>query len=160
MYVATIDPGKWVSGVCVVGPRGRVLSATEPRNPSPTGSPAGMGRAIVEAVRSVLGAHRPDAVRWVAEYPQSYPGVHAPEADLAGLREVIREVGAAAGRPVERIRPRAWKGNVPKPVHHTRVLRALDPAERERVEDGKEALDALGLALWVVGRTGRGGVAK
>jgi hypothetical protein len=160
IYTVAIDPGKWVSGVCVLDPRARVVSATEPRNPSSLGSPGAMGRAIVDAARIVLGAHRPDVVRWVAEYPQSYPGDHAPEADLALLREVVRAVELEARRPVERVKPRTWKGNVPKAVHHTRILRALEAHERERIEDGKEALDALGLALWAVGRTGRGGVSS
>lgn len=161
-YLVAIDPGKWVSGVCILGRSSgtwRVLSSSEPANATRWGAPLGMAVAIVGRVRLVLGSHRPDVVSWVAEWPQSYRDRSVVEADLEILRSVVRCVGTETRCPVRHVAPRAWKGNVPKEVHHERILRFLDRDERERIEDGKESLDALGLGLWAVGRTGRGGVA-
>lgn len=71
------------------------------------------------------------------------------------------------GRYVERLEaksfrtslvlPTTWKGQVPKEVHHKRLLRALTPAEAGKVAEciapiskGKQhnVLDAVALALW------------
>lgn len=55
--------------------------------------------------------------------------------------------------------PTTWKGSVPKGIHNERVLRALTPAELARVPrrprartPDHNAVDAIGLGLWKLGR--------
>jgi hypothetical protein len=81
--------------------------------------------------------------------------------------------------------PNEWKATVKKPVHHRRLWRVLSPAERFLLPVGVAAvidaavksyaatgkvtkyshewhnlLDAVGLGLFHLGRTGRGGATK
>ena len=61
----------------------------------------------------------------------------------------------------------AWKGNVPKTVHHRRVLDTLRPAEAAlaahlldplQAAYQDDAADAIAMGLFETGRVGRGGV--
>lgn len=63
----------------------------------------------------------------------------------------------AAGTKTALVLPSAWKGQVPKDVHHRRIVAKLSPAEAsrvasrlERVAESKRhnVLDAVGLAKW------------
>lgn len=63
--------------------------------------------------------------------------------------------------------PGDWKASVPKHVHHPRLIQALTGYEARIVSDGlqatpdshhKEALDALGILLYALGRVKRSGV--
>lgn len=66
--------------------------------------------------------------------------------------------------------PSGWKAQVPKDIHHDRVRFALDrPREEEVLRTGllpvpagnrKEVLDAIGIGLYGLGRTKRGGVVR
>jgi DNA primase len=61
--------------------------------------------------------------------------------------------------------PHEWKGSIPKAHHHRRILACLDPAEHAIAHDAaqaagahaKEVLDAVGLLVYYMGRTGRSG---
>lgn len=64
--------------------------------------------------------------------------------------------GPAVPVPVSR-----WKGNVPKHIHHGRILEKLDPGERGLVDEAcalagktnaKEVLDAVGVFLYAAQR--------
>lgn len=54
--------------------------------------------------------------------------------------------------------PNAWKGQVPKEIHHPRLARILDPAEL-LVFDAADhnGKDAAGIGLFHLGRIGKGG---
>lgn len=63
----------------------------------------------------------------------------------------------------------AWKGGVPKDTHHVRIRHALEPAETAVLEraikaaprtHAKEILDAVGIGLYGLGRTHRGGALR
>jgi len=59
-----------------------------------------------------------------------------------------------------------WKGQVPKAIHHERIVKVLSPYERNILDEAlsgcprgnhKEILDAMGIGLYDLGRTRRGG---
>ena len=59
------------------------------------------------------------------------------------------------------VSPAAWKGQVPKKIHHPRILRSLSEVEREIVLDVLDllpastrhnVLDAVGIGLWALKR--------
>lgn len=103
--------------------------------------------------------------RWLLEAPQNYERFGVAHRDLDRLRAVLKAVERevrAAGGTARRIRPAAWKGNVPKAVHHARTKAALAPEEvavayPKGVYD-HNVLDAVALGLFAVGRARRGGV--
>jgi hypothetical protein len=62
-----------------------------------------------------------------------------------------------------------WKGSVPKDVHHPRIRAALRPDEIQTLDlaikaaprtSAKEILDAVGIGLYGLGRTHRGGALR
>lgn len=62
-----------------------------------------------------------------------------------------------------------WKGGVPKETHHARIRHAFEPAETAILEraikaaprtNAKEILDAVGIGLYGLGRTTRGGTSR
>jgi hypothetical protein len=50
------------------------------------------------------------------------------------------------------VTPGKWKGQVPKDIHNARVLDKLTPGEITLIPDNHNAIDALGLLLWVLER--------
>lgn len=55
------------------------------------------------------------------------------------------------------VRPREWKGSVPKKIHNNRILAKLSEAERRLLEEipsylRHNVIDAVGIALWRAGR--------
>lgn len=88
--------------------------------------------------------------------------------DLIDVQTVGCLVAASVARTVHLYRPREWKGNVPKSIHHPRLVLALTGTEREIVHsaahaagknNAKEVWDAVGLALFHLGRISRDGCA-
>lgn len=49
-------------------------------------------------------------------------------------------------------KPSEWKGQVPKDVHHERILKRLSHEEQKLWPKNKNARDAIGLGLWKLGR--------
>lgn len=93
--------------------------------------------------------------RQVCEWPQCYRDQPKYHADIKKLQAVGKALGPMQGKYT----PRAWKGNVPKDTHHDRVRAALSVPELKRLlDDGHDALDAVGIGLFATARTGRGGV--
>jgi len=114
--------------------------------------------------------HRGYAQTLVLEVPRIYPGNSKGDPNdiikLAMRAGEIRGhyIRTASVRIVE-VFPRTWKGNVPKDIHHARVLAALDEQERgvlapraRRVTKTNphgfdhNMLDAVGLGLWFLQR--------
>jgi hypothetical protein len=97
----------------------------------------------------------PEPTFW--EMPQLYPNeirnsrpavVIAKANDLIDLAAAGADTARAIAGPylVTAKRPREWKGQVPKPIQHARVLRALSPAELALVE---RAYGKPGLAAYI-----------
>jgi hypothetical protein len=101
----------------------------------------------------------------VIEEPRVVPGTPS-------ARDIVR-LSMTAGRWLERaylvagvdaelVTPSAWKGQVPKQIHHKRIVAALDADELRRVEALRcaaskvhNAIDAVGLGLWRLARLSR-----
>ena len=106
----------------------------------------------------------------VIECPQVYPGPR--EADPNDLIKLALQTGGykyaleKRGIDVLLVKPRVWKGQVPKQVHHPRILASVrTDAERllitraaARLTTAKargDMIDAVGLGLWYF-RSGQG----
>jgi hypothetical protein len=92
--------------------------------------------------------------RVIVEIPQA-DGRSVPVDDLlrvavAGAR--LAERFARDGSCVDELRPREWKGSVPKPPHHMRMWSLLDASERELL--GGDRTDAAILAACKRGAQG------
>lgn len=105
----------------------------------------------------------------VVELPVIYPlgkGKGDPN-DLIKLAEIAGAIRGfytvrAPGIATALVKPRAWKGTVPKPIHNERVLGALSREERAllprrpRAKDfDHNMLDAVGLGLWQLNTEGQ-----
>lgn len=100
-------------------------------------------------------------IYWAVERPQKYKRASKYHKDLDRLLKFITRFPAPWDG---QFLPQEWKGNVgstlrsTKAIHHRRALRALRPLELALTEGkGHDALDAVCLGLYVLGRTGRGG---
>lgn len=104
------------------------------------------------------------------------PAVHVGDAHLVIERAVVYKTGTvrartsdiedlliATGRIIERygshtlVRPAEWKGQVPKKIHHARILEKLTLAEKELLKSLtkgalKHIMDAIGIGLRFLGR--------
>jgi hypothetical protein len=108
---------------------------------------------------------------WVLEKPRKYDRFSVAHKDLDGLDRKLagcRKVARKRGDSTEDTRPMEWKGNVPKHIHHGRLLRALGRGEASML-DGKpgaamnydhDVYDAVGIGLTKLDRVGRGGVRR
>jgi hypothetical protein len=154
MKTMYIDPGKHRCGVALF-----VDSALEWADWVPSGDVPGL--VVREA---------PDVV--LMENPKDYARFAVAHKDLDSLRAVLASASKAAkkvGARVEKVSPSEWKGNVPKPVHHNRVMQALDARERALMETfgavgstkyeagGHNTWDAVALGMFGTKRLGRGG---
>jgi hypothetical protein len=158
IYRAVVDPGVWRCGLAIFR-ADELIYASEPTDPGKTGRVA---RLMVSEAEEVLETHGALSVEWVSETPQSYPGKTGREGTLEELRQVVRDLDLwrKAGPKTRTYLPRKWKGAVPKPIHHARIRALLSETERT-VIDGlardRDAMDAVGLGLFHVGRCSVGG---
>ena len=120
-----------------------------------------MVQALQTAADEVCAAHQVDHLpeAWVVEKPQKYERQRAKHADLDALLEVVKELGSSVAY-LKRFLPAQWKGQVPKAAHHIRIRAAITVPEQVHLPktSGHDALDAAGLGLFALGRTGRGAV--
>lgn len=99
----------------------------------------------------------------VIELPVVYP--HGGKGDpnqLIGLAVFVGDLRGfyrRAGVDVVLVKPRTWKGTVPKAIHNRRTLAALTPEERAILPKRPRArdfdhnmIDAVGLGLWQLKR--------
>jgi hypothetical protein len=135
------------------------------------GTPAFLPSEIVETVRSIFQAKVPAGRR------QGKPKVTlviermVKHDDFGVAHETLDEVEAQVNRfiaearkvwtvKVVRYTPNAWKAQVPKSVMASRIAVVLSPQEVAAYKDeGHDAVDAVGIALFHTLRLGRGGVA-
>ena len=163
MHVVAIDPGKHVCGYAVweqhpeFGPAFHLTDA---------------GIFVVGRSEYPIDPESPVALVYL-EQMETRGGKLGNAADLLAV-----STGGAflAGmfRPERLIpfTPTQWKGQVPKDVHHPRILHALatlDPKGSAHLDDTlptipakhrKEVLDAVGIGLYGLGLTHRGGVIR
>lgn len=155
-----VDLGKRKLGCAVFlvddDPRqGRLLWARTVR------SKARVAGGVALSIEKVLWQHTPVGVdvRKVCEWPRKYRTARIYHKDIDSLLDV----GRALGPWFARLSPHAWKGNVPKAVHHRRVRAALAVEELSAapalVPATHDAWDAIGIGLFALGRTRRGGAA-
>lgn len=163
MLVA-VDPGLHHCGVSY-WEHCRLVRAELVLNPSSSPgcgalAAAPMGWAVHKAFRAFTGRVVPDEL--VVELPQVYahgrPGVAS---DIVDLSTVVGAVAASMGGQKQVFyRPAEWKGQVPKDVHHRRVVSALDGHEMQRIVLCRTALmhnvwDGVALGLAHLKMTGR-----
>lgn len=130
-------------------------------------------RTVADAVHdhreALLRAQMGEADEGVIEHMQYRPQDSTPQ-DLIDVQAVGCTVIGSIARHVLFLKPTSWKGTIPKRVHHKRIVGQLDEQEirvlgdlYDRVLNGKtrgndkEALDAIGLGLFHLGRTNRSG---
>lgn len=116
-----------------------------------------------DAHTSFLADHDLHGIEVLGELPMVYPGPRPEDPnDLIVLAEQLGELLSlyrARGCYVDTVHPRTWKGTVPKEHHQPRILSKLSPAELALVPRmpiarryEHNAVDAVGLGLWKLGR--------
>lgn len=118
----------------------------------------------------VIRAFAYDKQALVIEVPRIYPGNS--KGDPNDILELAMRAGEICGYfrdvnnlTITKVYPRTWKGQVPKEIHHGRILAQLDPAEVKVLEPHRKRftktnphgldhnmLDAIGLGLWFLQR--------
>jgi hypothetical protein len=100
----------------------------------------------------------------VIEEPQAYRHTPTPPQALIRLAEVVgqyQEMARRAGAEVKLVKPRQWKGQLPKDICNKRVVEQLTCEERAlaypsltAIARGKRhnVIDAIGIGLWELGR--------
>lgn len=92
-------------------------------------------------------------------------GSPVPPQDLIDVQTVGCLVARSFSSDVRLLTPMDWKGTIRKSVHHPRIRAALDETERgiagcacDRAgAHAKEVMDAIGLGLFFLKRTDKGG---
>jgi hypothetical protein len=161
-----VDPGLHHCGVSYWD-RGKLVRAELVKNPlSRPGDGAKCAGPMSWAVRDAWMQHRgaagpPALAELVLELPQIYQGRGGVASDIIDLAAVVGAVASALGGSVQTFyRPRDWKGQVPKEIHHPRVIAALQPNEMSAVRLCQPASlmhnvwDAVGLGLAHLKMTG------
>ncbi len=151
--LCTIDPGKRACGVALwdVTKNGSTLRWCGLVQQS-DGDPLKLANKIIKLKKTA------QFFIYYVEDPQLYLLNRKPHGDLKSLKKVISTLEQEGGRPLHRIRPIKWKGNIPKKIHHERVLRLLSSKEKKAVPKDHNVLDAVALGLYALGKTGRGAV--
>jgi len=111
-------------------------------------------------IATVAGMPEMSVDRLVIEDQQIYRNS---KIDAHALLAVARVVGAVVfyyKKPLTNlVKPREWKGQLPKAVCNRRTLSKLNPRERSRYDGTNypksirhNLLDAIGIGLWALGR--------
>lgn len=105
----------------------------------------------------LVDKYAPPAKLWV-EVPVLYPKKRKTHYQVGRLLELANALKRASGGVG--VAPSAWKAQIPKSVHKSRILGNLDPAEFRAIVSPADhnTIDAIGIGLWALGRSGRGGV--
>lgn len=151
--ILAIDPGKWECGWCAMD-SGRALAVGLARAPQKNGF-AAAGKDLA----SQVGYQVDKGATLIVEYPVLYPGDPYPTRKAKDLIAVAYNAGvlvgdlAQTGAKVVVVEPRAWKGSLPKIVHHLRI-RSQVPSAVALVEAIKpkgmqhHVWDAVGLSWY------------
>ena len=159
MILGAIDPGTRAVGLAEGDETGLLaLRVSVLRDGSePADLAARHARALGARPHDLIAV---ESMVWRPNDPRSHPQ------DLLNVQTtgllLAHALGARTILPVE---PQEWKRNLPKTIHHNRLSSALTPSESLIVsravetagQHAKEALDALGLLLFVLGRIDNSG---
>ena len=151
-HLVSLDPGLRGCGVAWWNVYGELRHVAYIRNPEKTGDGP---RAWTGYERVCLWDKRTDY--FISEVPQVYrAGASKGDPDdllqLAGVVGVFSALMSADVRIG--VKPREWKGQVPKDVHHKRLLKELNYLETTMIEEAAppslrhNVLDAVGIGLW------------
>ena len=151
-YLVSLDPGLRGSGVAWWAEDGSLLFVDYLRNPVKKGDGPG---AWVGFDLLPLYDNRPDY--FISEVPQVYrAGASKGDPDdliqLAGVVGVFSNIFRATTH--FGVKPREWKGQVPKDVHHARLVKTLTPEEMAMIDRAAppslrhNVLDAVGIGRY------------
>jgi hypothetical protein len=151
-HLITLDPGLRGCGVAWWRVDGSLAHVAYVRNPVRIGNgPA----AWMGYDRAALWDNRTD--HFLSEIPQVYrAGASKGDPDdLIQLAGVVGVFSALVSAKVYwGVKPREWKGQVPKDVHHARLVKTLSEAERKMIDASAppslrhNVLDAVGLGRY------------
>ena len=151
-HLCTIDPGKRACGVAMWrvddGERSLEWAGLVSQR---DGNATKLARKILKLKDKIGGLFV-----FYVEDPQFYALKRTAHRDLGSLKKVIAVLEAEGARPMHKMKPVQWKGNLPKTVHHERVKKYLEPEELKLVPKDHNVLDAVALGLFVLGRTDKG----
>lgn len=149
-----IDPGKTSGFAAYMG--GKLIEACAIKEQ------ALLARAAANSSLPGCFSSRPI---FVCELPVVYKSRNVPASDLINLAVLVgdlRGLFRAKGFETVLVKPRTWKGTVPKEIHNRRVLRELTQEEkailpkRPRARDyDHNMIDAVGLGLWFLKSKGQ-----
>jgi hypothetical protein len=114
------------------------------------------GHTLTKCRLVKMGEPKTPADMAVIEKPQVYKMAAARSADIVDLAIAAGIISSYYPRTVWRL-PASWKGQVPKPIHHQRILQQLTPQEKDLLVgltkgELKHIMDAIGLGLVHTGR--------
>lgn len=91
----------------------------------------------------------------IVECPESQFSQETRERDIYALARAAGEIGIQFPERLY-VAPSRWKGQIPKEIHHPRIVSQLDEFERKTLPtkktELKHVLDAVGIGLWYLGR--------
>jgi len=158
-HLVSLDPGLRGCGVAWWNVYGELRHVAYVRNPEKTGDGP---RAWTGYERVCLWDKRTDY--FISEVPQVYrAGASKGDPDdllqLAGVVGVFSILVSADVRIG--VKPREWKGQVPKDVHHARLVKTLSAEDLEKINAAAppslrhNVLDAVGIGKWWFQKNGR-----
>ncbi len=155
--LCTIDPGKRACGVSLWSVKYNDFGVETELTwcglvKEKSGDPLKLALKILKLKKT------PDFFVYYVEDPQFYALNRKPHEDLRSLKNVLFHLEREGARPFFKIKPVKWKGNLPKKIHHERILRLLSQNEIDKVPVDHNVRDAVALGLYALGRTGRGAV--
>lgn len=165
------DPGKHTFGIALFdGARMLALDTIKVDKEPEDQCPARVGRAAFQWSEKVTALYAPAQVitRVVMEWPMVYQGERVKDPNnLLWLTAACGALAVLFHVDTLMVKPRQWKGTVPKEVMTTRIIKRLAVNDAElslvklleaaRGETAHHALDAAGMGLWACGRLGVGG---
>lgn len=158
-YTVAVDLGKTKVGVAVF--YGDTLKLAFTSHSMYGSTPEDVAFLVMASLRDDLEdwATVPAPPEFVCEWPMKYPNKRITHKDLESLYLVGNAIGQLNNGWTKKYTPGQWKGNVPKPAHHRRLSQILTDTEHKAMRDtGHDAWDAVGIGLFYLGRTKRGGV--
>lgn len=147
----SIDPGT-SSGLAVW--EGSTLTHAQLLNDSTTANAlGGHDRCLCELETGLATGVLARPAGLVIELPQVYGERKTDPNDLILLAVLVGRVQNLVGVETQLVKPREWKGQVPKDVMVRRVWKALTEEERERIQEPRcrslrhNLLDGVGIGL-------------
>ena len=157
MIFIGIDPDTKATGIAVLADGAWILGLARAKGRLMADRIPGMASAITEKLSELLtpGLIVPTvvAIEWMhirpcERNPNSVIGVQA----VGGM--AVSSVVALGAGIIHTPIPSKWKGNIPKPVHHKRILAQVGLTSESPEFKGMpksmhtHVIDAIGLALW------------